>query len=194
MPNVIGLLNAMDKSPLSSYQQKIKAHADSGAAPWLGDGMPTTGYQFSAQNSASADTNMEALRSGLLRKYGAGWFNMARDANQDTSIMTDDVRGMYEDSLQARAIHDAARQPTQQNQNVLQPFQMTQQYQNYMAGNYSQPQRSYQQPPMPQPRQQLQTFQSQATMPQTSGLLGYNQPAPQGNQYGLLNPYATSQR
>ena len=162
MANVINLLNAMDKSPLSNYQQQIKAHADSGTAPWLGDGMPMTGYRFSEQNSAAADTNMEALRSGLLRKYGAGWFNMARDAGQDTSLMTDEVRGMYEDSLQARAINEAAKRPAMPTSLMVQGYpqqqqqpqgqrqypqqQGQQQYPAYTLSNYGQQQQG-----MPQP-------------------------------------------
>ena len=162
MANVIGLIEAMDKSPLSNYQQKVKAHADSGTAPWLGDGMPTTGYQFSAQNSAAADTDMEALSSRLLGKYGAGWFNMARNAGQDTSLMTDEVRGMYEDSLQARAIYEAAKRPAKSTSPTLQGYpqqqqqpqgqqqypqqQGQQQYPAYTLSNYGQPQQG-----MPQP-------------------------------------------
>lgn len=162
MANVIGLIEAMDKSPLSNYQRKIKAHADSGTAPWLGNGMPTTGYQFSEQNSAAADTNMEALRSGLLRKYGAGWFNMARNAGQDTSIMTDEVRGMYEDSLQARAINEVAKRPAitipptlqgylqqqqqPQGQQQYPQQQGQQQYPAYTLSNYGQPQQGMSQP------------------------------------------------
>jgi hypothetical protein len=188
-PNTIGTLTGNVLRPtLTAFNSGIDPSQVYKNAGLAGASGSYTGLNNSWVPSGGASDTHEARNARIAALTAAGMSDSDARIEADNGFMI--------------ASTDQPQQQQQSFQSQLQPFQMTQQYQNYMGSfqpqmqSFQQPQfqqMQQQQPQQPQ-RQQLQTFQSQAPAQTSGGLLGYNQPAAQGNQYGLLNPYATSQR
>lgn len=193
-PNTIGTLTGNILRPtLTAFNKGIDPSQVYKNAGLAGASGSYSGINNSWVSSGGSNDTYEARNARIAALTAAG--------------LSDSEARVEADNGFSIASTDEPQQQQQTYQNQLQPFQMTQQYQNYMGGarpqqqyqNFQnfQPQQQMQQPfqmQQPQQRQELQTFQSQAPTAQTSGLLGSTQAQPQGNQYGLLNPYANSQR
>jgi hypothetical protein len=144
------------------------------------------------QDAAARDANEFRQKTGLVHPFHNQTPNQNPDGTTPTSFAPD-----YLDNWR-RQNGLLNIQPQQQYQQpTLQPFQQTQQYQNYMGANFlpqNQQSQAVAMQPFQQQRQSLQSFQSQDNTPRYGGLLGYSPPAnTQQNQYGLLNPYASRQ-
>lgn len=184
-------------------------------------GLRTAGGSYSGINNSwvadhndtleARDKRVQALIGAGMPEHEAmsasslGFIQLETDADNAGRLMSEYIRknGMA-NSIDVWNHYQATEEfdPTigQQKAPALQPFQQTQQYQNYMNGGYGQPQQNMQQQsqsqnfmaaqqPMQQPRAQLQSFQPQQYNNQSGGLLSTNS-QPQQNQYGLLSPYA----
>lgn len=152
--NQFDLLNQLNQMAPSNYEQTLMQRAQDPSAAWMSGYQPKQFDQNSVNNVNKAAMAQDdyAIRSMLTAKLGGNWFNEYKQMLKDqqdpfaSPVIGEDAQKYRQDAQSFAPIIGAVvgNQNVQQQrmmpqQPMLQPFQMTSQYQGYMQGNAQAP-------------------------------------------------------